>query len=905
MSGHFGDALRLIRILGKQHPHLSYALEALGLEYRPPEEEAKSEPCRLSAQPLDDNLMDLFEPSVEAWHFPIVVNSHYEKRGHASANSLLKQIGDYEVLEFAKKKEQVPPISLWCDRALKHVLTEHVKRLKVSRKLDMAGLTCNLAKREPLKQLPYRKECHLPAEIWLYTDTRGHRLIYQNDYKALYVMLCQYFGAAGIGKVVQLIKSCYGYGQCHRLQWRASQKMEGSAVIKSGELPLPPVGASCMIVTDDVQEKPWSTLLESLQQRAVQCTVIPFNLKRAVSQRFYRLKPQYCMADHNAMLCALSLTPMRFSLGLIRALRIALTQAGPELEYKLLATPGMHWQLAEQYGEWHEGFCRYQKQVKQVFANRHVEVTYLIEEHLKQEDESVLREHQLLALRYLHSEDAHRKRIVEHYYRMVASRFLNQFHLDEAQWWLERGLSLGGMEDKALYMPIEMKRVMTLANKKWQEETRLTDQLPASHLDSELWLELESKSAHVVCPGALKLDVDRIKVLPLYNSGAETTGVSLAHLQECRQTFVSPERKRNKPWLIPKHRQVFSVDTPKEMLKIQALNSHDFYWAQSVSVTEAGVVAKTEQVELCWPSAGDHQGPVITVQPGAPRWLRTFVPQWDEYGLYVEINVGGEILTLRYIPPGSFLMGSPDSEPKRFSNELQHAVTLTQGFWLGETAVTQALWQVVMGDNPSYFKSESEALPVEQVSWDDCQAFFEKLNARLAAALGESMGEELTFPTEAQWEYACRAGSCTAYATGDRMTIDQANLGGGGTVDVSQFIANSWGLYQMHGNVYEWCLDGHRDYQAHPVTDPVGDLEGPLHFLRGGCWVSNAQCCRSASRDAYSHGFRRNSVGVRVAMVPQASEFVSKLTEPSSLSEARKARANLRVSKIFNRKKKS
>ena len=215
---------------------------------------------------------------------------------------------------------------------------------------------------------------------------------------------------------------------------------------------------------------------------------------------------------------------------------------------------------------------------------------------------------------------------------------------------------------------------------------------------------------------------------------------------------------------------------------------------------------------------------------------------------------GGATMEMIYVAPGSFMMGSPSSEEGRKRDEVQHRVTLTKGFWLGKYEVTQAQWQSVMGGNPSPF-TKGDNLPVENVSWYACQEFIQKVNAQL------SCGARL--PTEAEWEYACRAGTTTAYFWGNALNGDKANCDGyyfpcGTTVKgpyrkeivpVGSYTANAWGFFDMHGNMSEWCNDWYGTYPAGNVTDPMGPASGDSCVVRGGTYNSRASSCRSASRD--------------------------------------------------------
>ena len=239
----------------------------------------------------------------------------------------------------------------------------------------------------------------------------------------------------------------------------------------------------------------------------------------------------------------------------------------------------------------------------------------------------------------------------------------------------------------------------------------------------------------------------------------------------------------------------------------------------------------------------------------------------DPYGLYVDVNLAGISQRFRWIQPGSFLMGSPPEEEGRYANEMQHKVILTRGYWLADTACTQALWQAVTGKNPSHFKAPNN--PVEQVSWDDVGQFLQQLNRQQPELA-------LRFPTDAEWEYACRAGTSSAFHFGgkDDLSLDKVNYSGewdnhnsgGKTKPVKSYPPNPWGLYEMHGNVWEWCQDWYGDYPAEKAVDPQGASSGSYHVLRGGSWFSDGRGCRSALRDALDPADRYFYTGFRLAL---------------------------------------
>ena len=243
-----------------------------------------------------------------------------------------------------------------------------------------------------------------------------------------------------------------------------------------------------------------------------------------------------------------------------------------------------------------------------------------------------------------------------------------------------------------------------------------------------------------------------------------------------------------------------------------------------------------------------------------------------------------------YVAPGTFTMGSPPDEYGRDDLERQHQVTLTKGFYLQTTEVTQKQWKAIMGENPSYFLNCGEDCPVEQVSWHDVQEFIKRLNQR-------EKTRKYRLPTEAEWEYACRAGSKTAFTNGG---ITKASCGYNPYLDavgwyyrnsekgphpVALKKPNAWGLYDMHGNVWEWCQDWANKYPFHPVTDPVGPPTGLARIRRGGSWSHYPLFCRSAYRSWSDPDNKTPDMGFRLVRSleeppPEAAEAQLAVSEP-------------------------
>ena len=226
------------------------------------------------------------------------------------------------------------------------------------------------------------------------------------------------------------------------------------------------------------------------------------------------------------------------------------------------------------------------------------------------------------------------------------------------------------------------------------------------------------------------------------------------------------------------------------------------------------------------------------------------------------IDLGKDVkLEMVLIPAGKFKMGSPASEKDRNEKETQHEVTLTKPFYMGKYEVTQEQWFEIMGENPS--REKGRMLPVTNVSWNECHFFIRKLN--------EKTNGGYRLPTEGEWEFACRAGTTTAYSFGDKITPKDANYVGseiGKPVAIGSYKPNSFGLYDIHGNVWEWCEDWYGDYPAGAVTDPKGPAKGEYRVLRGGSLLSYVSDARSSNRSNYAPTARYGTLGFRLARTP-------------------------------------
>ena len=332
----------------------------------------------------------------------------------------------------------------------------------------------------------------------------------------------------------------------------------------------------------------------------------------------------------------------------------------------------------------------------------------------------------------------------------------------------------------------------------------------------------------------------------------DTTALDLLRLARSHPTDLL-HRQNLATWLIDNGRRISDPD------------SLDLGEALRASFqTGELVLLPPETAQRLHPLVGALHGWLYGVQDNSDAVARLWL--LPPHSLELAPNVWLEMLP---VSAGTFLMGTPDTEAERDDDEILHEVTLTQPFLVGKYPVTQEQWQSVMGRNPSYFQGGN--LPVEMVSWNDAHEFFQKVR--------EKTGQAVCLPTEAQWEYTCRAGTSTPFHFGSVLNGTQANcvvVNHTATTEtgpdlqktsqVGSYAANAWGLHDMHGNVWEWCQDWYGEYSKEPVKDPQGVINGQYRVLRGGSWLYNAWGCRSGLRIRVPSGYQGSRCGIRLIL---------------------------------------
>jgi len=322
----------------------------------------------------------------------------------------------------------------------------------------------------------------------------------------------------------------------------------------------------------------------------------------------------------------------------------------------------------------------------------------------------------------------------------------------------------------------------------------------------------------------------------------------------------------------------------------ESLAAHEKSLTQALQVEEALAVRQWREPFMAVAHTTPENLSAVAAPPAGPSGRRLTLAEIDkgEVGAELEIVLPGGIpMVFCWCPPGKFLMGSPPDEEGREpddwkgmkTDETQHLVELTKGYWLGKTGVTQAQWTALMEttveelhalmpnrDTQPWLRLSGIGLdyPMYFVNWEESEAFCEKLNQTFRLP----RPWKFALPTEAQWEYACRGGTTGPFSGSG--ALDEmgwfAENSEGTTHPVGQKRPNAWGLHDMHGNVWEWCGDWSEDYSRSAVIDPLGPRGGSVRVIRGGCWRNGTEFCRSASRLREAPGSRSYHIGFQVAM---------------------------------------
>ena len=342
----------------------------------------------------------------------------------------------------------------------------------------------------------------------------------------------------------------------------------------------------------------------------------------------------------------------------------------------------------------------------------------------------------------------------------------------------------------------------------------------------------------------------------LYYQGKQEEAARLAKEQQRKEKRQSRKQLKRGLALYKEENYAKAVEHFRKAAELK--NKDAQYWLGVCCENGQGVEIDLDQAQEWYQKAADQGHEKAKEKLKVKRMFK------EEPKKTITI-ADGVSLTMIGVEPGSFMMGSENGND---NEKPVHRVTLTQPYYLGETEVTQARWRAVKGNNPSDYQGDDR--PVKNVSWDEAMAFCQKLNDQGKAP----KGWKFTLPTEAQWEFAARGGNKSrGYTYSGSNDVDDVawhiNNSGRETHAVRQKQANELGLYDMSGNVYEWCLDWYGDYSSGAVTDPQGPQRGFGCVLRGGSWDRYVQDCRSADRGYDGPGNRYNyNRGFRLALVP-------------------------------------
>jgi len=791
-----------------------------------------------------------------------------------------------------------PPPPLLSMSRLLPFLHHGLGSIKTAGRIDFSRLARQIAQGKSIRRLPHVQQRRWPQRLHIIVDTRMSLEPFWSDFVFIISQLKKWLGADAV-TAIRFDEATFGEPQMHAIAWPTKSNDHWFTwYVPAPEVPLLILSDLGMTETHSGVRHHWQQFFQRLRLHPAPILTLSPAIQSPQNRQFCQLARPNPLHDRvrlprhpskkgfhlpepdtetvNDVLAWLSVLPI-VDAGLLRRLRESLEWGGSELECLIWNHPHVN---QTSLG------IRIQDSVAETYRQRYQQ-KFAGTEAAAQQFWQIVHDHHAKAFEGLRQLEALNRGIVE-----------NE-HDAEVQAYCQRlcATLMQAMPESSQHAALQMQsRTMleSLPDSVWssqldhlaydlyamvhQAEIR-TDQWPESLppgfdptrlqwiLDEEQrhqrvqWHVLQTGArGQFICQPRTEATISRLPPIAVVEAhpAIPPTYQSLSGTPSQRG-IVRPAQgfsAANTPLVL---------ETSAQRVELQAIPKPN--WALSIRANRSGLA-----VDLpAW------QGKSATApwQPGSGttpgRWQIPTPLGLDEFGLYADLNFQGVIQRFRWIAPGTFMMGSPETELEREDDEAQHAVTLTQGFWLADSACTQALWAAVMGSNPAHFNDDLER-PVERMSWSNVQVFLQRINAVLPDL-------QARLPTEAEWEYACRAGTITPFSFGENITPEQVNYHGdypyvgaekgpyrGKTVPVKSLPPNPWGLYEMHGNVWEWCQDWVGDYSAQAVTDSARPDDGVHRVLRGGSWDSVARWARSAIRFRIVPVDRDNFAGFRFAL---------------------------------------
>ncbi|GJL76005.1 formylglycine-generating enzyme family protein [Nitrosomonas sp.] len=791
-------------------------------------------------------------------------------------------------------------------------LLNSLGRLVMNGRIDHRKLARQISQGKPLRRLPYRNQQRWPQRLHIIVDCRTALEPFWPDFESLVAALKKLLGEEAVD-AVRLDDDRLDRNDCLCIAWPG--ECESNRYWRRWQPPA--VDTSILILSDLGEAEPnghaqirWQRFSRRLQthtapiltlsparqspENRLVCRLFrpnPFNDWHSLPRHpgrdgFAQDASEHEQLDEelNDILAQLSVLPLVDS-GLLRRLRDALQWGGSALESVIWNHPdmlqmGLGIRLKASAAEF------YRQRYQQKFAKSDTarKIWTIVEDHhqaafaglkqLEKFNQCLLEDtHDEVMLNYMRSvcatlahsgEDAGRRRALQQQCRTILASKPDSVWIHRNQAYRDLGYQLFAFayedEIRAGKWPHKLEPGFDPVQLQWLFDEKQSEQ-------QVTWLVAQTgDQGQFVLLQHDKTEADgETVVAPICSLQAQAQIPPILALPSGERIPIQHGTQVNVP-----HERAIELHTPWQRLELTAAEkpawAHAIFWDDNQLRAAMTIAGTTHQ--FTWMSDQTDNASASVC-----RWINQNprdVVQFDDYGLYFDLTIDGVTQRFRWIDPGTFQMGSPETEAERNNDELLHPVTISKGFWLADTACTQALWQAMMDENPSYFKGES--LPVEQVNWDDVQAFIKTVNSQFA-------GLQLRLPIEAEWEYACRAGTETPFSFGDTITTDQVNFDGnypyaGGkkgidrskTVAVKSLPANPWGLYEMHGNVWEWCQDWYGEYPKDLAVDPQGPPSGGGRVVRGGSWVNVGRGVRSADRYRYAPDLRFNSLGFRLAL---------------------------------------